>query len=101
MKDPNALATELAIAALPKLAKELGQEFGARGYKLALVGGSVRDAILGRLGTDLDFTTNAHPDETKKILANWGDSLWDVGRDFGTIAATKRSEEHTSELQSH
>jgi poly(A) polymerase len=69
----------------------LAKEFGARGYKLALVGGSVRDAILGRLGTDLDFTTNAHPDETKKILANWGDALWDVGRDFGTIAATKEN----------
>jgi poly(A) polymerase len=89
MKDPNALATELAIAALPPIAIELGELFAQSGFKLALVGGSVRDAILGRLDSDLDFTTNARPDDSKKILKSWGDSLWEVGRDFGTIAAEK------------
>ena len=63
MKDPNALATSLAIAALPKDALDLGKRFAQEGFKLALVGGSVRDAILGRLGSDLDFTTDAHPDQ--------------------------------------
>jgi poly(A) polymerase len=49
----------------------------------------VRDAILGRLGNDLDFTTNAHPLETKKILQEWADNVWDTGIAFGTIAAKR------------
>jgi poly(A) polymerase len=47
----------------------------------------VRDAILGRLGNDLDFTTDAHPHETKKILKAWADNIWDTGILFGTVAA--------------
>jgi poly(A) polymerase len=47
----------------------------------------VRDAILGRLGNDLDFTTDAHPHETKKILKTWADHIWDTGILFGTVAA--------------
>jgi poly(A) polymerase len=51
----------------------------------------VRDALLGRLGNDLDFTTDAHPHETKKILKLWADNVWDTGIVFGTVAA-KRGE---------
>jgi poly(A) polymerase len=51
----------------------------------------VRDALLGRLGNDLDFTTDAHPHETKKILKSWADNVWDTGIVFGTVAA-KRGE---------
>jgi poly(A) polymerase len=44
---------------------------------------------LGRLGNDLDFTTNAHPLETKKILQSWADNVWDTGIAFGTVAGKR------------
>jgi poly(A) polymerase len=68
---------------------ELGERFAAAGQELALVGGPVRDALLGRLHQDLDFTTSARPEETERILAGWADAQWDVGRRFGTIGARK------------
>lgn len=85
-------AQELAIRALIErapLASSLAQAFKSAGFTLALVGGPVRDAILGRLGNDLDFTTNAKPDETKKILNSWADHVWDLGIEFGTVAARR------------
>ncbi|MEO5665549.1 MAG: CCA tRNA nucleotidyltransferase, partial [Nocardioides sp.] len=66
---------------------ELGQRFAAAGEELALVGGPVRDAMLGRLQNDLDFTTSARPEKTEKLLAGWVDALWDMGRAYGTIGA--------------
>ena len=92
MKTPINAATQLAISTLIKQAPAstaLAKAFKEAGFKLALVGGPVRDAILGRLGNDLDFTTNAHPKECEKILNKWADSVWDVGAAFGTIAGKK------------
>jgi poly(A) polymerase len=87
--NPKTIAADLAISALSSkpLASELAEKFAKAGFTLALVGGPVRDAILGRLGNDLDFTTNARPDETKSIIKKDADSLWETGREFGTIAA--------------
>ncbi|NDC17501.1 MAG: CCA tRNA nucleotidyltransferase, partial [Actinobacteria bacterium] len=90
----NALgaAGELAIRSLIErapLASSLAQSFKAKGFTLALVGGPVRDALLGRLGNDLDFTTNALPQETKKILNEWAENVWDTGIAFGTVAGKR------------
>jgi poly(A) polymerase len=107
--NPKTIATDLAISALSSkpLASDLAEKFAKAGFTLALVGGPVRDAILGRLGNDLDFTTNAKPDETKSILKKGADSIWETGREFGTIAAqfgdvtveitTYRSEKYESQ----
>lgn len=82
-----------AFAALPEPVLDLGRAFAAAGHELALVGGPVRDALLGRPITDLDFATSATPDETEALLAPWADAVWDMGRAFGTIGAVKRGDE--------
>jgi poly(A) polymerase len=68
---------------------ELGGRFVDAGYEIALVGGSVRDALLGRLGNDLDFTTSARPDDIERLLKDWADNVWAIGKEFGTIGCTK------------
>ena len=68
----------------------LGDRFTAAGHRLYLVGGIVRDLLLGRPVTaDYDFTTDAHPTETKAILEGWADAVWAQGERFGTIGARK------------
>ncbi|MEU9604093.1 CCA tRNA nucleotidyltransferase [Streptomyces sp. NPDC048057] len=71
------------------VADDLARHFQEAGFRLALVGGSVRDALLGRLGNDLDFTTDARPEDVLKIIRPWADSVWDVGIAFGTVGAQK------------
>ncbi|WP_078076227.1 CCA tRNA nucleotidyltransferase [Streptomyces niveus] len=71
------------------VADDLARRFQEAGFTLALVGGSVRDALLGRLGNDLDFTTDARPDDVLKIVRPWADSVWEVGIAFGTIGVQK------------
>ncbi|MHB1489795.1 MAG: CCA tRNA nucleotidyltransferase [Cellulomonas sp.] len=78
-----------ALTTLAPAAIDLGRRFRDAGHELALVGGPVRDAFLGRLSADLDFTTSAGPDQTEAILAAWGHSHWDIGREFGTIGAMR------------
>ena len=69
------------------LVGRLGQAFQEAGHELHLVGGSVRDALMGTLGHDLDFTTDATPDQTEAVLRTLTHATWDIGRAFGTIGA--------------
>lgn len=68
---------------------ELGRRFSDAGHELALVGGPVRDAMLGRHHNDLDFTTSARPEQTEALVKGWADAVWDVGRAFGTIGCRR------------
>src|SRR5699024_12588453 len=80
--------------ALPEEIHALGRVFEAAGHELALVGGPVRDAVLGRSSADLDFTTSARPEQTEEILREWtrGGAIWDMGRDFGTLGGVRDGE---------
>jgi poly(A) polymerase len=85
------LLTAAAVALnrhAPMLA-ELGSAFDAAGHEIYLVGGSVRDALLGRLSPDLDFTTDARPEQVQQILRRWADNLWETGIEFGTVGVGK------------
>ncbi|QKW51181.1 CCA tRNA nucleotidyltransferase [Streptomyces buecherae] len=73
------------------VADDLATRFQQAGHSLALVGGSVRDALLGRLGNDLDFTTDARPEEVLKIVRPWADAVWEVGIAFGTVGCQKQA----------
>ena len=82
-------AAALALLQLNPVARELGERFAAAGHELALVGGSVRDALLGRLGDDLDFTTDARPEQILALVKPWAEAVWDVGIAFGTIGCQR------------
>ncbi len=91
---PSALsqAQQRAVSELLRVAPvadDLARRFQEAGFSLALVGGSVRDALLGRLGNDLDFTTDARPEDVLKIMRPWADAVWEVGIAFGTVGAQK------------
>ncbi|NEW38392.1 CCA tRNA nucleotidyltransferase [Nocardia cyriacigeorgica] len=87
-------AAAVTLGRLDDVLTPLGELFAARGFHLYLVGGSVRDAVLGRLGTDLDFTTDARPEQVQDILRGWADHLWDTGGlAFGTVSAAKADQQ--------
>ncbi|MFL6204255.1 MAG: CCA tRNA nucleotidyltransferase [Acidimicrobiales bacterium] len=66
--------------------RPLAQRFDAAGHRLYLVGGIVRDAVLGRsLATDIDLTTDARPEQTTALVSDWADAVWDQGARFGTV----------------
>jgi poly(A) polymerase len=71
---------------------ELGTLFDTAGHQLYLVGGSVRDYILRRPWPDLDFATDARPEQVQKIVRPWADSLWETGIEFGTVGVGKGAE---------
>jgi poly(A) polymerase len=84
-----------AVLEVDPLANELGERFEAAGHRLYLVGGVVRDLVLGRLApsADFDFATDATPQETTKLLRGWADAVFLVGVRFGTVGARKDGRE--------
>jgi poly(A) polymerase len=81
--------------------RELALRFERTGFLLYLIGGVVRDAVLDRLGPDhdLDFTTNARPDDIEAVVAGWADAVWLQGKRFGTIGLRKGT--RTMEITTH
>lgn len=96
--DPNAAAVVMARvqASVDKqkpLLEPLARAFAQRGESLFLVGGPVRDAMLGKIGHDLDFTTSARPEVIREILDGWGEKTWDTGIEFGTVSAIRHGQQ--------
>jgi poly(A) polymerase len=75
----------------------LAQRFAAAGHRLYLVGGAIRDLLLGEPGDQLDYdlTTDARPPEIKRCLAGWAHAVWEQGERFGTIGALHRGPAHS------
>jgi poly(A) polymerase len=88
--DPSARAIR-SLLSVPPAADELGSRFAAAGHDLHLVGGTVRDALLGRGGpttgepADYDFATDARPEQVLALVRGWAEAVWDVGIAFGTV----------------
>lgn len=78
---------------------QLAEVFAEAGEELFLVGGSVRDALLGRDLEDFDFATSARPDRIKMLLEGWADAVYEVGAAFGTVAAVRAG--HTVEVTTY
>lgn len=85
------LKLEQALTPITPLLKEIGELFQSQGFEISLVGGPVRDALLGKSVKDLDFTTNARAEQIQKVLKPWAENIWDVGIKFGTIGAKKEN----------
>ncbi len=109
---PSSVVVPERLASLLAETAELSERFQKAAKTLYLVGGSVRDAIAGAGSTveadatsrgaagepvpgpgaketDLDFTTNARPDDIEAIVSGWADSVWLQGKRFGTIGCER------------
>jgi poly(A) polymerase len=88
LSDAQANAVRELVRLSPVLV-DLGQRFAGAGLSLHLVGGSVRDALLGRLGDDLDLTTPARPEQVLALAEGWADAVWETGIAYGTVGLRK------------
>jgi poly(A) polymerase len=90
----------LEFLASPELPPaQLADLFTGAGEEIFLVGGSVRDAFLERELEDFDFATTARPDRVAELLGSWADVVYQVGAQFGTVAA--RKDGHTVEVTTY
>lgn len=85
----RALEALLRKSPFAAVARDLGRRFAAAGHQLYLVGGTVRDALLERPSPDVDFTTDATPDEILAVVRHWHDGVWLQGVHFGTVGVRK------------
>lgn len=69
--------------------QELAGRFASAGHRLFLVGGSVRDALLGEAGSDLDLTTDARPEAIERLVEGWAERIWLQGKAFGTVGCSR------------
>jgi poly(A) polymerase len=81
------MTTPVDLIPLAPEALLLGEEFARAGFELHLVGGPVRDALMGRPSDDLDFTTDARPEQVLEIVAPVASATWTTGIEFGTVGA--------------
>jgi poly(A) polymerase len=86
--DARRMGATRVVELLPLLG-DLPGRFAHAGHALALVGGPVRDALMGHLGEDLDLTTDARPEQIAALMSDWADAVWDVGAAFGTIGGQR------------
>ena len=93
------LRLEQALLPITGLLREIGELFQKAGFEISLVGGPVRDALLGRAVKDLDFTTDARAEDIQKTLKPWAENIWDVGIKFGTVGAKKA--DHSLEITTY
>lgn len=90
---PDRTAAAAALVGVATDLTELTERFIAAGHEISLVGGTVRDTLLGRLGpqSDLDLTTDARPEAILALVTGWADAVWEVGIRFGTVGARRGS----------
>ena len=77
------------LVKLPDVARELAGRFVAAGRSLYVVGGSVRDSVLGKPIDEMDFATDAKPDEVVELVRGWHEGQWLVGIEYGTVGVQK------------
>lgn len=100
MASSHARPSAVALLEVADFLAPLTARFADAGFEISLVGGPVRDMLLGRGSTnDLDLTTDARPEQIERLLTGWADAVWDVGMRFGTVGA--RAGEHHLEVTTY
>src|SRR3954453_16033433 len=75
--------------------RPLADRFVDAGFRAYLVGGTVRDLLLGRpITNDFDLTTDATPDDIERLVTGWADGVWTIGKRFGTIGCLRGGREY-------